>query len=179
MHEHQKDAPADTISSDQVSHSPNQVSDDSCDVESDGSFSHIEENVSRLHLSSSEDSMDVSDGRWNIPFDDLSDEELMAKTPPSDGILHRNALKEIGFKPVKDYRHFPDGSEGFGARDTTPVRPLAKRSHPIGHPGASPIVQAFRRGLLKDSRLDKENIDPLHRAPVRTSLSSGFTSPCR
>lgn len=164
-----------------------QVSDDSCDVESDGSFGSL--GLSFLRNSSTEDSQDndtprttESDGRWNIPFDDSNEDDLVPKSSVDEVFRHPTALNDIGFKPIADSTTSNDASgieNGFAALQITPTRPVAVRgTFPFHHPGISPIVQAVRCGLSKDeAESDKENIDPVRKPKVR--LSEEFGSPCR
>lgn len=144
---------------DSASSSPNQVSDDSGEVgpESEGSLSISLSHISHIPSSDNDDDVEQTkiDGRWNIPFDDGSFDDLMPRKVPGQ----ENALKDIGgFVPI--------GKEGrghsFGGVGTTPVRPVARSA-------ASPYTLAASRGLLRDVTKDKENVSPKRReSPVIT-----------
>ena len=161
-----------------VTQSPNHVSDDSC-LESEKSFRQDTESISQVNLAN-EDSLIACDGRWNIPFDDFS-EDLVAKSPPNCGTTDEYALEEIRFIPIKDHcEHFSRVKEKYGRAVVTPVRPFAKRgAYSFSQPDVSPITQAVRLGLLEESVMDKENIDPVLMTVVKTYLSEGLMSPCR
>ncbi len=153
--------------------SPNQVSDESCEIESDGSFSNNEELNTQFNFN--EDGFEENaDGRWNIPFDDLSDDGLVIK---NENTLDSHVLKDIDFVAIQDHDQFPRACRStFRRSNVSPVRPLA--IYPVGF-SASPILQAVRRGLVKDASLDKENVHPVERNETKSAFSSGFTSPCR
>mmetsp|Transcript_2995 Transcript_2995/g.6523 ORF Transcript_2995/g.6523 Transcript_2995/m.6523 type:complete len:245 (+) Transcript_2995:293-1027(+) len=149
---------------------PNHVSDDSGEIEpesSEGSLSHSLSHISQANSSDEDLPIDyaASDGRWIIPFDG-SFEDVVAKSPRRTG--NENALKEIGFVGFVPI----GGREGRGHRsdgtEVTLLRPVARRSH-----GASPFTQAIRRGLLKDSLNEKENVSP------KRSGFQGVCSPIR
>jgi hypothetical protein len=150
-----------------------QVSDDSCDVESESSFSLSVTN------SSSFESTDVvaNDGRWNIPFDeDCCEDDLVPKSSSSEKTMpHENALKDIGFVSIgaHDAAGFSEMSE------MSPVRSVAAR----GIPAYSPILHPAQRGPTNNAKVDKENVEPLTRALENTHLSretsSSFSSPHR
>ena len=128
-----------------VASTPNQVSDDSGEVEpeSQGSLSHRLSHISQAHSSDEDSTMEhtTSDGRWNIPFDG-SVEDLTAKSPSGMGTVHGNALKEIDFIPISD-----EGRWCFsGGFRVTPVQPVASSY------GASAFAHAAKKGLLKDKK---------------------------
>ena len=142
-----------------LSSTPNQVSDDSGEVEPESdlslsqSLSHdLSKSLSHIsHAPSSEEDSPTGptiNGRWNIPFDGSFEELVAKKSPLGKG----NALKEIGFVPISSTREHRRPSLGLGV---APVRPLAMRS-----PVTSPFAQADKRGLLKDIMNEKENVSP-------------------
>lgn len=156
---------------------PNQVSDESgeIDPESDGSLSHNLSHISRANSSDEDLAIDyevepldqtidyeVSDGRWNIPFD-ASFEGLTASSPVGKRGI-KSALKEsTGFVPICDMEGRVRHSSGT---EVALLRPVARRSH-----GASPF--ASRKVILRGSLSDKENISPkLERSVFRGIASS-------
>lgn len=138
---------------------PNQVSDDSGEVEpgSEGSLSHSLSHISHVNSTEEDDEAiaeNVQDGRWNIPFDSFDNDDLVAKSPSRKGAGHENALKDIGFVPIgSEDRH---GRLSTGA-DVTPVRPVARSLV------ASPFALAYRK---KSAMTEKEN-----KSPKRSSIS--------
>ena len=130
-----------------VSLTPNQVSDDSGELEDSRSLSHISK------INSSDDDGSPSDGRWNIPFDPSTsfDDDTNTKSP-------RNALKDIAFVPIgSQSRESGEGRRhsGGGARITQIVRPVARRSF-----GGVPVHEySLARGdILVTAKGDKENV---------------------
>jgi len=153
--------------------SPNQVSDESCEVESDGSFSNTEDLNSECNLNV-EGTEENIDGRWNIPFDDLSEDGLVIK---NDTALNEYVLRDMDFVAIQDRDQLSLAHRSsFQRSNVSPVRPLAM--YPVRY-SVSPIIQAVRRGLVKDSILDKENVHPAGVGGIKPTFSSGFTSPCR
>ena len=148
------------------------VSDDSGEVEASineeslslslsHDLSHISK-ISKVGSSSEENSpsdQEARDGRWNIPFDGTEFEELVAKAPP--GKSARNALRDVGFVPIKEGRPVRRST----SEPVTPVRPIP-RSGIV----SSPFADA-RRGVLKDLMKDKENV-----SPKRSSISPTIQS---
>lgn len=152
--------------------SPNQVSDESCEVESDGSLSNNEDLNSECNLNV-EGADENIDGRWNIPFDDLSEDGLVIKSDTAPNYF----LRDMDFIAIQDRDQSSLAHRSsFQRSKVSPVRPLAM--YPIGY-SVSPIIQAVRRGLVKDSILDKENVHPAEVSGIKPTFSSGFTSPCR
>ena len=164
----------------------NEVSDDSCDVESGGSFGSL--GVSFLSNDSSQDegstAAEDSDGRWNIPFDDENEDSLMPKSSMGE-LRHATALRDIGFRPVTDSSEVLTLADGLaGMQVTSTVKPMAVRSGTLPfRPGFSPILPTARRGLTRvdSDGSDKENIDPLYKrlSGDKCTLSVRFGSPCR
>ena len=126
-------------------------------------LSHISK-ISKVGSSSEENSpsdQEASrDGRWNIPFDGTEFEELVAKAPP--GKSARNALRDIGFVPIKEGRPVRLST----SEPVTPVRPIPR----IGIV-SSPFAAARRGDVLKDLMKDKENV-----SPKRSSISPTIQS---
>lgn len=159
--------------------SANEVSDDSCDAESQISFSSL--GLSFLRQDSSRDEDDSAgeeeaDGRWNIPFDEKNEDDLVPKSKGDTLLPHANALGDIGFKSIEDGKA-SDIADGF------PARPMAVRGVVSFRLGVSPIAPAARRGLSRvDSNgSEKENVDPIHKrlSTEKCIPSQGFGSPCR
>ena len=104
-----------------LSSTPNQVSDDSGEVEPESdlslsqSLSHdLSKSLSHIsHAPSSEEDSPTGptiNGRWNIPFDGSFEELVAKKSPLGKG----NALKEIGFVPISSTREHRRPSLGLG-----------------------------------------------------------------
>ncbi|KAL3802214.1 hypothetical protein HJC23_001758 [Cyclotella cryptica] len=167
------------------------VSDESCETESDDSFSSL--GVSLLEPDSKGDELlgsFQSNGRWNIPFDDSSDDDLVPKSSMDKANPRPTTLNDICFKPIKNGgvdNDISDVADGFAAMGVTPVRPAAIPAYtlPFRHTGISPILHPVRRGLSRvdSDGSDKENIDPMCTSKKLTAetcnLSQGFSSPCR
>lgn len=166
----------------------NEVSDESCDVQSESSFGSLGLSFLRNDMSQDENSSAVeeSDGRWNIPFDDENEETLMPKSSVVE-LRHTTALSDIGFRPVtessSEVSKLVDGLAGMQV--TSPIKPVAVRGGNLPfRPGFSPILQTARRGLL--TRIDsngseKENVDPVFKrlSADKCTLSGELSSPCR
>mmetsp|Transcript_6196 Transcript_6196/g.15419 ORF Transcript_6196/g.15419 Transcript_6196/m.15419 type:complete len:235 (-) Transcript_6196:89-793(-) len=138
---------------------PNQVSDESGDVEPTSEESDLIHSLSLItkvsSLENDEDSTQhTEDGRWYIPFDGSFDEDLVAKSLSGKGVGHENALKQIGFIPIckEDHDHHSCGTE------VTPLRPVTRRSHG----DYSPFTRVGRRGLSSEM----ENIRPKREGAV-------------
>jgi len=141
---------------------PNQVSDESGDVEPTSEESDLIHSLSLItkvsSLENDEDSTQhTEDGRWYIPFDGSFDEDLVAKSLSGKGVGHENALKQIGFIPIckEDHSHHDHHSCGT---EVTPLRPVTRRSHG----DYSPFTRVGRRGLSSEM----ENIRPKREGAV-------------
>lgn len=128
------------------------VSDDSGEVHPSSADS-LDHSLSLIfHARSSDedstaDDEAATDGRWNIPFDEASCDEMVAKS--SSGERKRGVLAEIGFMPIGKPSLW-HSSHGTGS----PLRPLALR-----RTSGSP-----RRRLSKEFRefmIGKENVTPV------------------
>ena len=97
---------------------------------------------------STADDKAATDGRWNIPFDEASFDDLVAKS--SSGERKRGVLAEIGFMPIGKPSLW-HSSHGTGS---SPLRPLALRRTSGSPP--SP-----RRRLSKEFMIGKENVTPV------------------
>ena len=155
---------ADRKHSSMVSLTPNQVSDDSGELEDSRSLSHISK------INSSDDDGSPSDGRWNIPFDPSNsfDDDTNTKSPPRN----RNALKDIAFIPIgSQSRESGEGRRhsGGGTRIAQIVRPVARRSF-----GGVPVHEySLARGdILVNATSDKENV----MSPKARNSIGGFSS---
>ena len=155
---------ADRKHSSMVSLTPNQVSDDSGELEDSRSLSHISK------INSSDDDGSPSDGRWNIPFDPSNsfDDDTNTKSPPRN----RNALKDIAFIPIESQsRESGEGRRhsGGGTRIAQIVRPVARRSF-----GGVPVHEySLARGdILVNAKGDKENV----MSPKARNSIGGFSS---
>jgi hypothetical protein len=128
-----------------ASSTPNHVSDDSGDLHppSDDSWNRTLSLIYYAH-SSDDDSTTTADGRWNIPFDEASFDELVAKSSPS-GKEKRGVLAEVGFMPIGRPSLW-HSSQGTGS----PLRPLALRR----------TSDSPRRSLSKVFMNEKENVTP-------------------
>ena len=154
---------ADRKHSSMVSLTPNQVSDDSGELEDSRSLSHISK------INSSDDDGSPSDGRWNIPFDSstsFDDDTNNTKSPT------RNALTDIAFIPIgSQSRESGEGrrQSGGGARIAQVVRPVARRSF-----GGVPVHEySLARGdILVTATSDKENV----MSPKARNSIGGFSS---
>ena len=130
-----------------ASSTPNHVSDDSGDLHpSDDSWNRTLSLIYYAH-SSDEDSTTeaaTADGRWNIPFDEASFDELVAKSS-SSGTGKRGVLAEVGFMPIgrPSLWHSSHGT-------CSPLRPLALRR----------TSDSPRRTLSKVFMNEKENVTP-------------------
>ena len=132
-----------------ASSTPNHVSDDSGEVNPPSNDSVFDQSLSLIYHShsSDEDSSadeDAADGRWNIPFDEASFDELVAKSTSCEN--KRGVLAEIGFIPIgkPSLWHY--------SHDTgSPLRPL-----PLRRKSESP-----RRRLSKEFTNGKENVTPV------------------
>jgi hypothetical protein len=165
------------------------VSDDSCETESDDSFTSL--GVGLLTRDSQDDEFlgaSQSDGRWNIPFDDSSDDDLVPKSSMGKAHPHATALNDICFKPIKDggvETGISGFADGFAAMSVTPIRPVAIAcSLPFRQREISPILETVTRGLSRvdSDGSDKENIDPACSKKLTAetcNLSLRFNSPCR
>lgn len=127
---------------------PNHVSDDSGEIHPPSNDSVLDQSLSLIyHASSSDEDSSkgevFANGRWNIPFDESSFDQLVAKS--SSGERKRDELSEIGFIPIAmpSIRHSSHGS--------SPLRPLALRRK-----SGSP-----RRRLSKEFTSGKENVTPI------------------
>ena len=161
----------------------NEVSDESCDAES-GSFGSLGLSFLR-HDSSRDDDSDAAeespDGRWNVPFDETNEDDLVPKSSTGEVLSHATALKDIGFQSISGDVEDQASSgllDGLAAMHvSSPSRPDIFRS------GISPIVRTARLGLSRtDSHgSDKENIDPILKrlSADKCTLAQGFGSPCR
>lgn len=168
-----------SIQNNKTKDAANEVSDESCDAESEGSFGSLGLSFLR-HDSSQEEDSDAAeeppDGRWNVPFDETNEDDL--SVPYLAG-----ALKDIGFKSIcgdfEDHASFGLVDGLAAMRVSSPIRhgTLPFRS------GISPIVQAVRLGLSRtDSHeSDKENVDPILKrlSADKCTLAQEFGSPCR
>lgn len=158
----------------------NEVSDESCDAES-GSFGLC----FLRHDSSQDEDSDAAeespDGRWNVPFDETNEDDLVPKSSMGEVLSHATALKDIGFQSIGGDVEDQASSglvDGLAAMHvSSPSRPDIFRS------GISPIVRAARLGLSRtDSHeSDKENVDPIIKrlSADKCTLAQGFGSPCR
>ena len=153
---------ADRKHSSMVSLTPNQVSDDSGELEDSRSLSHISK------INSSDDDGSPSDGRWNIPFDPSTsfDDDTNTKSPT------RNALTDIAFIPIESQsRESGEGRRhsGGGTRIAQIVRPVARRSF-----GGVPVHEySLARGdILVNATSDKENV----MSPKARNSIGGFSS---
>lgn len=166
--------------------SANEVSDDSCDAESHISFGSLGLSFLRRESSSrdEDDSTgdDGDDGRWNIPFDDTNEDDLVPKSA-DHALPLANALRDIGFKSIEDVdtSDIADGMATLAV--SSPAKPTAARSVLPFRLGVSPIVPTARRGIQRvDSNgSEKENVDPIRkRLSIEKCSSQGFgSSPCR
>ncbi|KAL7520530.1 hypothetical protein ACHAWX_005251 [Stephanocyclus meneghinianus] len=166
------------------------VSDDSCETDSDESFASL--GLGLLTRDSQDDDFlgaSQSDGRWNIPFDDSCDDDLIPKSSTGKAHPHATALNELCFKPIKDggvETGIPGVADRLAAISFTPIRPVAiPCSLPFRQREISPIPETVTRGLLRvdSDGSDKENIDPSLACKSPTAetcnLSQRFNSPCR
>ncbi len=135
---------------------PNHVSDDSGEVNPPSNDSVFDQSLSLInhaHSSDEDSAADVAaaDGRWNIPFDEASFDDLVVKSSSVEN--KRGVLAEIGFIPIgkPSLWHF---SHGTGS----PLRPL-----PLRRKSGSP-----RRRLSKEFTNEKENV-----TPVKESIGVG------
>ena len=176
-----------SIQNNKTKDAANEVSDESCDAESEGSFGSLGLSFLR-HDSSQEEDSDAAeeppDGRWNVPFDETNEDDLVPKPATTGKVLSQaGALKDIGFKSIcgdfEDHASFGLVDGLAAMRVSSPIRhgTLPFRS------GISPIVQAVRLGLSRtDSHeSDKENVDPILKrlSADKCTLAQEFGSPCR
>ena len=157
-----------------------EVSDDSCDAVSEGSFGSL--GLSFLRQDSSRDEDSTVDGRWNVPFDDDNEDDLVPKPSIGEGLSRTIALTDIR-KPITKSDDV-DSLEKTRDRATSPIRPVAVRSSILPfRPEVSPIVQAGRSGVLRvdSAGSDKENIGPMRKnqSAYKYALSQGLGRPCR
>jgi hypothetical protein len=168
--------------------SANEVSDDSCDAESHISIGSLGLSFLRQDSSRDEDDStgeDGDDGRWNIPFDDTNEDDLVPKSA-DHALPLANALRDIGFKSIEDV-DTSDIAEEMAtlAVSSSPAKPTAARGVSVVpfRLGVSPIVPTARRGITRvDSNgSEKENVDPIRkRLSIEKCSSQGFgSSPCR
>lgn len=183
-----------TFSSGPAKSSANEVSDDSCDTESQVSFGSLGLSFLRHDSSQDEDDSaegDTGGGRWNIPFDDSNEEDLVPKTSFGDVLPHATALSDVGFKSLADGSDTGDASglaDGLAVLCvSSPIKPIATRGAAVAtlpfRASVSPIKQPARRGLARmDSNgSEKENVDPIRKrlSADKCTLSQEFGSPCR
>jgi hypothetical protein len=163
-----------------------EVSDDSCDVESEGSFGSLGLSFFRRDSSNDEDSTvaEESDGRWNIPFDDTNEDDLVPKSLVGETLPRVAALSDVGFKSIADGGDASSLADGLASMHvTSPLKPIAVRGGPMPFRAElSPIiVQAERRGLSRvDSNgCEKENVDPIRKRLSADKCTLGVGRPCR
>lgn len=127
---------------------PNHVSDDSGDLylSRDDSWNRTLSLIYYAHSSDDDSTTEsaTADGRWNIPFDEASFDELVAKSS-SSGRGKRGVLSEVGFMPIGRPSLW-HSSHGTGS----PLRPLALRR----------TSDSPRRSLSKVFMNEKENVTP-------------------
>ena len=127
---------------------PNHVSDGSGDLylSRDDSWNRTLSLIYYAHSSDDDSTTEsaTADGRWNIPFDEASFDELVAKSS-SSGRGKRGVLSEVGFMPIGRPSLW-HSSHGTGS----PLRPLALRR----------TSDSPRRSLSKVFMNEKENVTP-------------------
>lgn len=101
--------------------------------EADTSLDQSLPHISQAHSSDDGSSVEsAKDGRWNIPFDSSSEDELVAKSSTQRREVAVGALMSNGFIPINE------GCQSYhpGSTAVIPWRPLARRTVAFPHKAA-------------------------------------------